>query len=404
MAHNYSEKIEKMHLFLIEAFIGITIFFMPISKALVEIGSISAIVLWLIFKAVKKEGFSVPRTILFPYLLFLVLCLASLIPADLSDWKNGSRGLLKWLQYFGFFCLCAEWFTTEARVYRALTVFLSSMTLVTVNGFYQLATGTDFLRHVSLDPGRITRMKSSLGAPNTLAAFYLFAIPVTAACLGVLKRWRIPLVLIILLFGSGFILTFSRAAFLALMASTLFLLALQKKWKWLLGLLCVLAAALILVRPFYENFFGSLNFKDISVGERLRYWSYTWDMIQSHPWIGVGINLFMKKLPLFIPAGEIYSGYAHNSYLQIWAEVGLLGLLSFLFPLTHLAVSLHTKKLGESWLNTCLSVGCLAFLLQAIFDNHFFSMQPAFLFFCFWGMWVGLANIKSKGVSINFSK
>lgn len=384
--------IKKNYFLLMEAFIGLAIFFMPISKAMVEIGSISAIVLWLIFKAVKKEGFLVPRTILFPYLIFLALSLVSLIPADLSDWKNGSRGLLKWLQYLGFFFLCAEWFTNESRAYRALLVFFSSMLLVTINGFYQLATGTDFLRHVSLDPGRVTRMKSSLGAPNTLAAFYLFSIPMAAACFGALKRWRIALVLIILLFGSGFILTFSRAAFLALLAAGFIALVMNQKWKWLLGLIGVLAAALILVQPFYQNFIGSLSLKDISVSERLRYWSYTWDMIQAHPFLGNGLNLYLKKLHQFVPAGEIYRGYAHNSYLQIWAEIGLIGLLSFLLPLTRLAGFFSSKQGSKTLLTTCLSVGCMAFALQAFFDNHFFSMQPAFLFWSFWGMYIGLVN------------
>jgi len=396
MPQPLNAKIKKIYFLLMEVFIGLTIFFMPISKALVEIGSISAIVLWLVSKAVRKEAFLIPRTILISYLIFLLLCVASLIPAGLAEWKPGIRGILKWLQYLGFFCLCVEWFTTEARVYRALAVFFSSMALVTVNGFYQLATGTDFLRNVTLDPGRITRMKSSLGAPNTLAAFYLFAIPCAAAVFHAFKKWRIPSSAAFLLFCSGLILTFSRAAVLGLLASVFFFLVLKKKWKWLAISAGIFIVPLIFIQPLYHNFLGSLTLKDITVGERLSYWTYTWNMIQAHPFWGVGVNLYHTKLSLFLPAGDIHRSYAHNSYLQMWAEIGIFGLLSFLFPLLRLFSPARFFSAPQTPLRVCLAVGCAAFLLQAAVDNHFYSMQPAFLFFCFWGMWVGISHANQK--------
>ncbi len=352
----------------------------------------SAIVLWLLLKVIKKEEFLLPRSILISYLIFFIFCISSLIYSDLSGWKLGVRGFLKWFQYFGFFCVCAEWFANKPRIYRGLFFFLCSMVLVSANGLYQLATGIDFLRHVSLDPGRITRMKSSLGAPNTLAAFYLFAIPVACAFFANLKKWRAAIAPAILLFCACLILTFSRAAFLSLIFSVLLSLIIYRQWKWLFVMLGTLAGALFLIQPFYQNFFGSLTLKDISVGERLRYWSYTWDMIQAHPFLGNGLNLYLKKLPYFIPAEEIYRGYAHNSYLQMWAEIGFIGLLSFLFPLTRLLVFISQKQVSESLLKVCLSVGCIAFAIQACFDNHFYSMQPAFLFWTFFGIYIGVVN------------
>jgi len=383
---NYSEKFNKHYLFLMEVFIGIAIFFLPISKALIEIGSISAIVLWLSRKVIIRESIILPRSILLPYLIFIVMGVISLFLIDHADWKLGFRGILKWLQFFGFFFLCAEWFQNKDRAHRALFIFLASMTLITFNGFYQLATGMDFLRHVSLDPGRIIRMKSSLGAPNTLAAFYLFAIPLTATLLPRFKKWRVLIFGMALLFGIGLILTFSRAAFLALFTAFFCTLIMNKKWKWLLVALGILTVAFVFSPPLYQNFIGSLNLKDISVGERIRYWTYSWEMIKSNPLLGVGLNHYLAELPHFVPVTETYRGYAHNSYLQIWAETGLIGLLSFLFPLVHLNALRSNQKPPPTLLNTCLFIGCSAFLIQAAFDNHFFSMQPAFLFWTLWGM------------------
>ncbi len=384
---------DKAYFFLLELFILLAVFFLSISKAMIEICTISALVLWSIQKLVKREKFFLTRPVLVSYLLFFGICILSLWNANLTEWQQGSRGILKWLQYLGFFCLCAEWAQDERRARRLIWVFLASVVLISVNGFYQLIHGTDFLRGVHLDPGRITRMKSSLGAANALASFYVFAIPLSLTLFQHSKKIRPLAVFMTALSVCGLLLTFSRGAFLGLFGAGVFILILYRQWKPLAGLILILVLPLLLIEPLYQNFLGSLNFKDITVGERLRYWAYTWEMIMAHPLLGCGLNLFFEKLPLYLPAGETYRGYAHNSYLQIWAEIGLAGLLSFLFPLTQLV---KTQEQGKRFLSSCLAAGCLAFAIQALFDNHFYAMQPAYLFWIFWGVFLGLPSSYSK--------
>jgi putative inorganic carbon (hco3(-)) transporter len=371
--------------------IALAVFFLPISKALVEVGVISAIILMLINKALKKEWFLVPWPILMSYIIFLAACLASIFPIVPAELKFGIRGMLKYLQYLGMFWLCAEWFQTKERNFIIVNVFLASMTLVSINGLFQLATGTDFLRHVSLDPGRITRMKSSLGAANALASFYCFAIPLTLIYFGKNKKINLIAAGLFTLFTACFILTFSRGAFLGIVISSVFILALNRKWKFLMALVLLIALALSACQPLYLNFVGSLNFKDITINERLDYWGYTWKMIQNHPYFGIGLNMFHQKLPLYMPAGETYLGYAHNSYLQMWAEIGFFGLLSFLFPLIW-GIGRAITHPKPNLLLSCLLTGCIAFLTQAFFDNHFYALQTAFLFWIFWGMLIGLSS------------
>lgn len=374
-------------LFLIEFFILLAVFFLSISKAVIEISTISALGLWVVRKVFKKEHFFLPRAVLVSYLLFFALCILSLWNANLSEWQQGSRGILKWLQTLGFFCLCAEWAQDERRARRLIGVFLASIILISVNGFYQLAHGTDFLRGVQLDPGRIIRMKGSLGAANALAAFYVFAIPLSLTLYEYSKKIRPLVVLMTALSAFGLILTFSRGAFLGLFCAGVFILILHRQWKLLTGLLLTLALPLFLIKPLYQNFLGSLNFQDITIGERIRYWAYTWEMIKDHPFLGCGLNLFYGKLPHYLPAEETYRGYAHNSYLQIWAETGLAGLLSFVYPLTKLA---NVGASRRPFLSSCLAAGCLAFAIQAFFDNNFYAMQPAYLFWIFWGIYMGV--------------
>jgi O-antigen ligase len=75
---------------------------------------------------------------------------------------------------------------------------------------------------------------------------------------------------------------------------------------------------------------------------RVDIWTVGWRMVEDRPVVGVGAGNFIPSLPDYIrrpgalDPGELYepsSGlpkYAHNSYLQIWAETGLVGLLMFL--------------------------------------------------------------------------
>jgi O-antigen ligase len=65
-----------------------------------------------------------------------------------------------------------------------------------------------------------------------------------------------------------------------------------------------------------------------SLGMRIDYWEHTLRIIREFPLTGIGIGNFNLAA----------SRYAHNSYLQIWAEMGILGLISILW------ISIDTLK------------------------------------------------------------
>ncbi|MHB0877829.1 MAG: O-antigen ligase family protein [Anaerolineae bacterium] len=75
------------------------------------------------------------------------------------------------------------------------------------------------------------------------------------------------------------------------------------------------------VEPTDENF---------SVVERLAHWQAGWYMFASRPWLGVGIGNYEAAYPQFrLPRWTEALGHAHNYYLNVIAEVGLLGLTAF---------------------------------------------------------------------------
>jgi O-antigen ligase len=79
---------------------------------------------------------------------------------------------------------------------------------------------------------------------------------------------------------------------------------------------------------------------------RLSIWRDTLRMVADHLVLGVGPGSFYTALPAYHPAAHIVP-HAHNQYLHVLAEYGLLGLIAFLFLLRH---ALHAARRGAAHL------------------------------------------------------
>ncbi len=72
--------------------------------------------------------------------------------------------------------------------------------------------------------------------------------------------------------------------------------------------------------------------ENFALVERLAHWQAAWGMITDHPWRGVGIGNYAVAYPAYaLPRWEEPLGHAHNYYLNIAAEAGLVGLVAYLF-------------------------------------------------------------------------
>ncbi len=116
-----------------------------------------------------------------------------------------------------------------------------------------------------------------------------------------------------------------------------------RRWRWPPAAAFGMgAAAALVVLPLLGNqeaINHLLNLK--SVRGRIWMWAVTCAMIKDAPWVGHGPGTFRLHFPLyqarafsqqwatpFIPNAS-FTSWAHNDYLQLWAEAGLCGLLAF---------------------------------------------------------------------------
>ncbi len=111
-----------------------------------------------------------------------------------------------------------------------------------------------------------------------------------------------------------------------------------------------------------------------SITSRFSYWKDALEIIRAHPLTGVGLGNF--DLP--------GSRYAHNSFLQLWAEAGLAGIVSFIWLIA--AVLKNSWRSSGKKVTTGLATGVCVFLVHNLMDFSFFLPAVSFV----WWIMLGL--------------
>lgn len=130
-----------------------------------------------------------------------------------------------------------------------------------------------------------------------------------------------------------------------------------------------------------------LSDENFAVVERLAHWEAALGMVRAHPLLGVGIGNYVPVYPAYaVPGWADPLGHAHNYYLHIAAEAGLLGLAAY--ALFMLAAFWHSWRsvgaLSGTWQAVALGIlGVLAaFAVHSLFDNlyvHAMNMHLAMM-------------------------
>jgi O-antigen ligase len=176
-------------------------------------------------------------------------------------------------------------------------------------------------------------------------AVAMFLEPPAAFAIGLIlfseeRRDRLMALAWALILAVAFVLTFSRGGYLAFATfGVLTVIKVRPDLRRPLLIVGIVAAAAVLLTvvvasttPLMKARFSyvALNY---TLQTRAAIFTATFHMIAAHPILGVGLGAYVYKLHKFI---EIYP---HDVYLTFWVELGLLGLLAFLYILVRLGVS-----------------------------------------------------------------
>jgi len=226
---------------------------------------------------------------------------------------------------------------------------------------------------------RILRAFGSFPHPNMLAGFLVLTIIFTFY-LWLNNKNKFFLNLALIIQTIGFYLTFSRAGFLALIFGLIFFtfldwqkLKLQKFIPLIIILIIFLSLSFLTDNLFWQRFDGQNNLNQKSNSERLEQIKTAWPILHKNILTGVGLGNYQMALTKKKPNNEIhYYQPAHNVFILIIAETGLLGLSAILLFFLFIIFNLFQKNKNLSqnlFLTTATATVLLAFWDHYLWSN-----------------------------------
>ena len=202
----------------------------------------------------------------------------------------------------------------------------------------------------------------------------------------------------------GVALTYSRPTLLAIYVA-LFFLGLIKKDKILISILLILT----LISPFIlpksvKNWAKEVNYNPLRFmcnDDRIAAYRNSLNMIKAHPLIGVGANTYMKNYRQYKEHPEYRNivtldyMYAHNNFLHMAAEIGLIGLGIFFWLLYKLSNECRNvyRSLNDDFVKVVslsLSACLIAFLVNGLTESSLYYSRVAVLFWYIAGFSISL--------------
>jgi O-antigen ligase len=237
----------------------------------------------------------------------------------------GSQVLIRYLSYISAFVVLVDCLQNQLSHRRAAQVYVSASWLAAVFGLIDYFQGS-------------LRSGGPVGDPNDFAFFLIAAL---ALCIGLRagarRRWVYDLTALTL--GLAILATLSRGALIGVAVMLLFAVATRQIPLRALIITASLGAAVLLgvllIDP--TQLSDSLHAKGVvaqqNVDERVIRWQVAAEMTYDHPLLGLGPAGFRENYDRYLDFGATDAldqlDVAHETYLEVSSELGLIGLAAF---------------------------------------------------------------------------
>lgn len=212
--------------------------------------------------------------------------------------------------------------------------------------------------------------------------------------------------------GLGIFISMSRGALLGMITAALALsYRIRARRQFLIAALVLVAIAATMPAAFYERIVAVFDAEDTSGSGRVDIWTVAFRALHRFGLVGAGLENFVDVHRMYAPHGP--SGYAfgaHNTYLMVWVELGIVGLSLMLAALgCHLlAVKRATKTGAGGVLLAATEASCIGVLVLAFFSDllwtKFFWLPWIFLT---WAIYCAqesrsevISNVSGEGVRL----
>ncbi len=304
--------------------------------------------------------------------------------------------LILWFGYAGMFLTSTSLKPSRSALRIVAAVLVASAVLVSAAGIAQ------FIRKPETSASWIdtkvfesitTRVYSVFDNPNILAEFLALTLPLAVALLFTSGSTAALLIPAILLMGSCLLVTYSRGGWVAAAIGVSVVLAARDRRILALALLVAIVAFPLLPESVRTRAITAMTMEDSSSRYRFTIWKSSLRMARDY-WasgVGLGASAFSCVYPAYEIAGTP-AAHTHNLYLQVLVEMGVPGLMVFLW--------LTVCFLGETWsarssggfVPAALAGGIAGQIVHGLFDNIWYSPKIVFLFWAVFGLALAAAR------------
>jgi len=356
-------------------------------------GGLALVIVWLAAVVARRERWVVPWPV--PMVIFGLAVLVSFVTS--VDPTGSFRDLVLHCTGMGLFTVAANVLRRGRNAaWFCLAVSLAAA-LVGAHGIYQVASGapieSGWVDRVH-NPWLVARAYSVFGNPNVLAAYLLMVLPLAATAGWISSGgWRVLLGICWICAMLCLVLTFSRGAWVAMAASGLALSVLleRKLLPWLL-VVCLLALLISpSARALRQRVHTMFTLQDSSTRYRVTVWRESLRMLSDY-WmsgVGLGYQSFRRVYPAYMLDRTKDPYHAHSLYLELAVELGLFGLLAFLWFCGDLGLRLLRKLKGAGRRHRGMLAAAVAFLVAVacygIVENVLYMPKITLSFWIFCG-------------------
>ncbi|MCK5534012.1 HAD-IIIA family hydrolase [bacterium] len=230
------------------------------------------------------------------------------------------------------------------------------------------------------------------------------------------KKRKIYLGLGLLIVGLNLIFTYSRGAWLGMVAGLFFIEIMGVRSffppssvirKSLLPLTLIVLILIVFLSSAITLFIGGAKYstlgrvKNFFDSERIYMWESGWEIFKDYPVLGVGLKNVSLVYPEYKKPAAICKeqGHLHNNFIQIGVERGILGLIAFIILLgaclkKGLGIYLkmpNIKKYEKAVVLGCLG-GVISFIVSGLTEYNYGDWEILALFWFMMGIMVVLGK------------
>ena len=308
--------------------------------------------------------------------------------------------------YLSAFLLCVSvvgTVTNRGRLMSILGFIYLTLLLTALYAIVQRIQGVEVsasLTDLTNNAGMPGRVYSTLENPNNYAEFIVLTFPVSLVfCTGIVdRRFRTICTTSLVVPVVALLMTYSRSGWVSFALAAVVFLALWNKRLLPLVIVAAVMALPLLPQSVFNRILTIGSTADSSNMYRIYIWESVLMMLQTYGLTGIGLGPG-NFIPLYAGYSSPMASVAYHShmlYLEVWLEMGVLGIISFLgMYLGVIRRAIRALKKADSMVRYVL-IACISSLVGVSFVGaaEYIWFYPRILFAFFVIIGVTLAAVK----------